>query len=376
MASATYLGPALGVLATFLLDDLGVNRTEIGLLISATILVAAAISPLAGGLVDSLGGRGGVGVVYVTSAIGFLGVAVSPNFWWMLVPVTVAALAQGASNPATNKLIAVHAEAGRRGTLTGIKQSGVQAGTFLGGALVPAGALAFGWRWTLVLVALVPLVGLLLSWFALPADRPAREERPDTSERVLSPAILFLAVYGGLMGFGAAYTFLVPLFAEEALGLSETLAGFAAGVIGLTALFGRITWAQVAERTDRFGLMLFLLAVGSIAATAVLMSATSIGVSLLWVGVILTGVSSSSWNSVAMLAVIHHAGDARAGRGSRIVMLGFLVGLGVAPPIMGWTVDEFGTYLWVWVMAMVALVLAAGLSAWWVFMYRTARPAD
>ena len=376
MASATYLGPALGVLATFLLDDLGVSRSEIGLLISATILVAAAISPRAGSLVDNLGGRGGVAVVYVTAVIGFVGVAVSPNFWWMLVPVTIAALAQAISNPATNKLIAVHAPAGRRGTLTGIKQSGVQAGTFLGGALVPAGALAFGWRWTLVLVALVPLGGLLVSWVSLPADRPAREERPDTSERVLSPAILFLAVYGGLMGFGAAYTFLIPLFAEEALGLSETAGGFAAGIVGLVALFGRITWARVAESTDRFGLTLFVLAVGSIAATAVLMSATSVGVPLLWIGVVITGLSSSSWNSVAMLAVIHHAGDARAGRGSGIVMLGFLVGLGVAPPIMGWTVDRYGTYAWVWVMAMVALVFAALVSAWWVFRYRVRRPAD
>ena len=373
MASATYLGPGLGVLATFLLDDLDISRTEIGVLISVTILVAAVISPLAGGLVDTLGGRGGVAVVYVTSAVGFLGVGVSPSFWWMLVPVTIAALAQAASNPATNKLIAVHAAPGRRGILTGIKQSGVQAGVFLGGALVPAGALSIGWRWTMVLVALVPLGGLLMSWLALPVDRPAPDELPAAAGRVLTPEIAFLAVYGGLMGFGAAYTFLVPLFAEEALGLSEAAAGLAAGLVGFTALFARIAWARVAEKTGTFGLTLFLLALGSTGAAVVLMAATSVGPALLWVGVILTGLSSSSWNSVAMLAVIHHAGDERAGRGSGIVMLGFLVGLGVAPPVMGWTVDRFGTYAWVWVTALSSLVLAAALSAWWVFRYR--RPA-
>jgi len=376
MASATYLAAGLGVIATFLLDDLGISRTQVGALISGTIIVAAVASPLAGGLTDNLGGKGAVSVVYVASAFGFVGVAISPHYWVMFIPVVAAAIGQAAANPATNKLIALHAPPGRRGILTGIKQSGVQAGIFLGGALVPAAALAFGWRLTLALVAVVPIAGLVVAWLVLPTDRPSVEERPDVTGTMLTPAIMFLAVYGGLMGFGAAYTFLIPLFAEEALGLSETVAGFSAGVVGLTALFARITWARVAEKTDRFGLTLFLLALGSMGATAVLMSATSVGVSLLWLGVVMTGLSSSSWNSVAMLAVIHHAGDARAGRGSGIVMLGFLVGLGVAPPIMGWTVDEFGTYLWVWVMAMVALVLAAGLSAWWVFMYRKTRPAD
>ena len=366
MASATYLAAGLGVIATFLLDDLGINRTEVGALISATIVVAAIASPLAGGITDNLGGKGAVAVVYVASAIGFVGVAVAPDYWVMFVPVIVAAIGQAAANPATNKLIALHAPPGRRGILTGIKQSGVQAGIFLGGALVPTGALAFGWRWTLAMVALVPIGGLVVAWLALPADRPTAEERPDVTDAVLTPAILFLAVYGGLMGFGAAYTFLVPLFAEEALGLTETTAGFAAGVIGLTALFGRIAWARAAEKFDRYGLTLFLLALGSVVATAVLMLATTVGVLLLWVGVVLTGLSSSSWNSVGMLAVIHHAGDARTGRGSGIVMLGFLVGLGGAPPLMGWTVDRFGTYAWMWVMAMAALGLATALSGWWI----------
>jgi MFS family permease len=365
MASATYLAAGLGVIATFLLDDLGINRTEIGALISATIVVAAIASPLAGGITDNLGGKGAVTVVYVASAIGFVGVALAPGFWVMFIPVVVAAIGQAAANPATNKLIALHAPPGRRGILTGIKQSGVQAGIFLGGALVPAAALALGWRWTLAIVALVPIGGLVVSWLVLPADRPGHEQRPDITERVLTPAIVFLAVYGGLMGFGAAYTFLIPLFAVESLEMSETVAGFAAGVVGLTALFARIAWARVAEKTDRFGLTLFLLAVGSIGATGVLMAATSVGPALLWLGVVLTGLSSSSWNSVAMLAVIHHAGDARAGRGSGIVMLGFLIGLGVAPPIMGWSVDQFGTYVWVWAMAILALLLAAVLSGWW-----------
>lgn len=366
MASATYLAAGLGVIATFLLDDLGISRAEVGALISATIVVAAVASPAAGTLTDLLGGKRSVAVVYLASVVGFVGLAVSPAYWVMFIPVALAAVGQAAANPSTNKLIALHAPSGRRGVLTGVKQSGVQAGIFLGGALVPAGALTLGWRWTLVVVAVVPVAGFVLSQVLLPKDRPAAEHRPAATGGPLPPAITFLAVYGGLMGFGAAYTFLIPLFAEEALGLSETAGGFAAGVVGLTSLFARIGWARFAERGERYFWVLTVIAVSSLGAGGVLLAAESVGPALLWAGVVLTGLTASSWNSVGMLAVIHHAGEARAGRGSGIVMLGFFIGLGAAPPVMGWTVDTFDTYTWMWVMSIVSLGLGGLLSGWWL----------
>ena len=58
----------------------------------------------------------------------------------------VGGVGQAIANPATNKLISMHVPPGKRGIITGIKQSGVQAGTFLGGLLLPVITLSFGWR--------------------------------------------------------------------------------------------------------------------------------------------------------------------------------------------------------------------------------------
>ena len=84
----------------------------------------------------------------------------------------------------------------------------------------------------------------------------------------------------------------------------------------------------------------------------------------------LTGLSSSTWTSVGMLAVMLGAGPARSGRASGIVMFGFLTGLGVAPPLFGWTVDRTGSYASMWTMSIVAAVIATGVTIAWQFRSR------
>lgn len=369
MVAATQMPAGLGILAPFMRDDLGVSRTQIGLLITTSVLGAAVISPLMGRVVDVLGGRKGIALLFISAGLGLLGLAVTSSYWWMLVPVAIAALAQAFGNPATNKLIATHTSPGRRGIVTGIKQSGVQVGIFVAGLTMPAVAAAWGWRWAIGLVVAVPLVGLVMALVLLPSDeRTVVEDQTDAGGGVdrLPAAITFLTAYGALMGFGAAYTFLVPLFAEEALGMSEQAGGAAAGLIGFVSLFARIAWSRYADAHGRHDLTLAIMAVGSVGAALVFMVAQEGAPWLLWIGAIATGVTSSSWNSVGMLAVIDHAGEEKSGRASGIVMFGFLAGLGVAPTLFGWLVDRTGSYTPMWLISVGALGLAAVLAVWWV----------
>ncbi len=368
MASATQMPFGLGVLAPFMRDDLGVSRTQIGILISAVVFVAAVLSPFAGSVADVLGGRRGLALLFLTAGVGSVGLALAPSFWWMLVPVVIAAFSQAAGNPVTNKLIATHTPSGRRGVVTGIKQSGVQAGIFVAGLVMPVVAVAWGWRWAVGVVVIVPLVGMAATFGWLPGDGPTVDRRTVAASTggPLPPAITFLAVYGALMGFGAAYTFLIPLFAEEALGMSEQAGGAAAGLVGFVSLFARIGWARYADAHARHDFTLAALAVGSVGAIVVFLVAQAGAPWLLWVGVIVTGLTSSSWNSVGMLAVIDHAGKERSGRASGVVMFGFLAGLGVAPTLFGWLVDRTDSYTPMWLTSAGALGLAAVLSVWWV----------
>ncbi|MEE8497410.1 MAG: MFS transporter [Acidimicrobiia bacterium] len=369
MVAATQMPAGLGILAPFMRDDLGVSRTQIGILITTAVLVAAVISPLMGRVVDSLGGRRGIVLLFISAGLGLLGLAMTSSYWWMLVPVAIAALAQAFGNPVTNKLIAAHTSPGRRGIVTGIKQSGVQVGIFVAGLTMPVVAAAWGWRWAIGLTVVVPLVGLLMALALLPGDeRTVVEDQPDARSEAgrLPEAITFLAAYGALMGFGAAHTVLIPLFAVEALGMSEQAGGAAAGLIGFVSLFARIGWSRYADAHSRHDLTLAVLAVGSVGAVLVFMVAQEGAPWLLWIGAIATGVTSSSWNSVGMLAVIDHAGEEQSGRASGIVMFGFLAGWGVAPTLFGWLVDRTDSYTPMWLISVGALGMAAVLAVWWV----------
>lgn len=369
MVAATQMPAGLGILAPFIRDDLGISRTQIGLLITTATFGAALISPWAGTLTDRLGGRRALVLLLVSAGIGFAGLALAPSYWWMPIPVVVATLAQAGGNPTTNKLIATHTPPGRRGIVTGVKQSGVQAGIFVAGVTLPVVAAAIGWRWAFGVVVIVPVVGLLGAYGWLPADRPVSAGNPRgkaVPSGSLPAAIVFLMVYGGLMGFGAAYTFLIPLFAEEALGMSEQAGGVAAGLVGLVSLVARIAWSRHADIRGRHYATLAMMAVGSVGAALVFLLAQEAASWLLWVGAIATGLTSSSWNSVGMLAVIDHAGAEMSGRASGVVMLGFLTGLGVAPTLFGWLIDRTDSYTPMWLTSAGVLGMAAVLSLWWL----------
>lgn len=368
MVAATQIPAGLGIVASFIRDDLGISRTQVGALITTAIIVAAALSPVTGRVTDVLGGRRSIVVLFTAAGVAYLGLAASPAYWLMFFPVALVGIAQAGGNPITNKLIALHAPPGRRGVVTGIKQSGVQAGIFVSGLFMPLVANVWGWRWSFGLLLVVPLLGIAASHWALPVDRGDRTAQRAVEKAAgrLPPAITFLTVYGGLMGLGASYTFLVPLFAEESLGLSEQAGGLAAGLIGFTSLFARIGWARHADRSGRHDSTLLVLSLAAVAAAAIFLAAQHSATWLLWPAAVLTGLSSSSWNSVGMLAVIDHAGHERSGRASGNVMFGFLTGLAIGPTLFGWLVDTTGSYTTMWFTSIGVLGAAALLAAWWL----------
>ena len=79
---------------------------------------------------------------------------------------------------------------------------------------------------------------------------------------------------------------------------------------------------------------------------------------LVWLAAALAGLSASSWNAVGMLAVIGAVPTRLAGRGSGIVLLGFLMGLGIGAPTFGYSVDRLGTYTPGWIGIAVVFLVA------------------
>ncbi len=365
MGAGTFTIVSLGIMASFIIADLGITRAELGLVIGVDTLFAAAVSPFAGRAADRLGGRRALVALFLLAALAWTVYGLAAVYALMFVGALFGGIADASCNPATNLVIAEAIPPGRRGVITGIKQSGVQAGIFLGGITLPSLAVAFGWRPTYFITTSVPLVAAVLAWRLVPETRFETTARHRGPSEPMPASIRWLAAYGVLFGFAGAVVLLIPLYVEEALGLDARIGGIAAGAIGLVAVGGRIWWARLAERTSRFVESLWAMTPLGVLGGLAFLFAESTTTWLIWLGALLLGMSTSSWNSVGMLAVMNEAGPRATGRASGIVVSGFLVGFGLGPPIFGAAVDATDTYTPMWIASIAAAAAAGLLVAVW-----------
>ncbi|MDY7104827.1 MAG: MFS transporter [Actinomycetota bacterium] len=380
------------VLAADIIDDLGVSRAQIGWIGAANTAVGAATAPFLGRLADRIGARRSLTFCWLAGAVGLALTAAASVYWALVVASLVAGLPQGMANPATNKLIADRVPLGRRGLVTGIKQSGVPVALFLAGATLPAATRIGGWRsgiWAFA--ALAFLVALAVPRLVgrpeeappgeaengtkgtkgttgtngpagdLPAPPVVTEVAPGDLDR-LPGFVHRVALYSLLLGTatGAVSRFL-PLYASEELGYSTTAAGLLVAVLGALGIAGRVLAGQLAE--NRVGTFPALRAMALLSAVAgvMLLVAPSVGAWLLWPLVLVVAFSMTAWNSVAMLAVLANLPMRMTGRAAGVALLGFLAGMTIGSPLAGWTVDATGSYVAAWT-GVVVLSLASAVT--------------
>jgi predicted MFS family arabinose efflux permease len=157
------------------------------------------------------------------------------------------------------------------------------------------------------------------------------------------------AVGGATDRIGARNATLITLFVS-ATGLAGIALSPAFAVLVVAALIGGVGSL----------LALRIIAVLSAVAASLLIASTVVA-PLVWLAAVVTGLSASSWNAVGMLAVISTLPTSSAGRGSGVVLLGFLFGLAVGAPAFGYSVDRLGSYIPGWIG--IGVVFLAALLA-------------
>lgn len=367
MTASSFQIFAIAVLAVDIIDDLEISRTALGLLGSLNTLVGATTAPMLGRLTDRIGAHRAIILVLVISSIGMALMALSGHWIMLALSAIVSGLPQGWGNPATNALIAERVPAAGQGTVTGIKQSGVQFGIFLSGLSLPGLALIMGWRGALWGFAAVFAIAALLMTRGI--ERPtqvtkaaASHAATDAGSEPLPRFIWRLSIYAFLLGSaGGAIGRFFPLWANEVVGMSTVVAGALVAVGGALGIVSRIWAGRLAQDRIAPPKLLSLLAwVGALYCVALLLT-TTIGSWILWPAAIFYAVGIGAWNAVAMLAVIVSVPRSAAGRASGVVMFGFLGGLTVGSPITGLIVDQWGSYQPVWAGAMLLSMVGAVL---------------
>lgn len=366
MAASTFAPVVFSVLATDLRSEFSVARWQIGALVTVVTAVGAALSPVSGSIIDRFAPRHTTAATAVIAGSGFVAMGLAPGYGWLAAASVLCGIAQASSNPATNRLIMSQADAGRRGFLTGIKQGGVQAGNFFGGILLPIGAAAaFGWRGTMFLAASVPVIALVVLGLLI-RGRPAPSQ-PAAAPRTRSAPVVFrLALYAGLLGItaGSLLTHL-PSFAQESFGFSLEAGGALVAVFAGVGFAARLSAGPLSERF--FGHHRALAGMAILTGLAGVLLALAPSGAWLWPAAVMIGIGPMAWNVIGNLAVMELSPPGGAGRGSGVMMAGFLGGMAVGAPLFGASVDLLSTYRPGWLgvaaLGLVAARVGVGVRA-------------
>ena len=344
---ATLPSLLLSVLAPVVTADLQISRSAFGLLVTTIFVGGGLTSVWAGRLVDQLGGRRSLLLLYLLGSVTVIGMAAAPNYGWLLVAALIAGFPGALSNPVTNQVISAVVSPGRRGLIVGVKQSGAQIAWTAGGLILPVLGVAMGWRGAGLVIAVLPLVGVIATRRLLPAASAGPVPRAE-GRLPLRGAVLSLTTYALLMSIGtAAVVTYLPLYAYEALDFSVGAAGAAASLAGVAGFVGRVTWGRAAERVGSPAMALLVIAGSSVVAVVALLAAP-VAPWLVWPAAIVYGGTAGAWSAVGMVAVLTEVDPRFAGRASGVVLLGFYGGFIASPMLIGALADRTGSYTLGW----------------------------
>ena len=358
----------LSVAAPVLGPELGLDASQMGLLLSSFFWTYSLLQPAAGWVVDRFN-------VYRVYAVGFAIWSVAVIFGGgahSLTPLLLSRLMLGAGEsvayPAYSRILTAGFPEHRRGLANALVDVGTKAGPALGiwvGGMLVA---SVGWRWFFFGMGAISLIWIA-PWLAVTRGvASVREESANVSlGRILSKRQPWLT-FGGLFGFNYAWYFLLTwlpsyLTRERHFTIREmAVAGaFPFAVTAVSAVLtgwycDRLIARGASASRVRKGFAITGLLV--CAATLPLVASAEIGVALVCLGVAFAGIGLFTANCWAMTQRM--AGVAAARRWTGLQNAVGNMGGVAAPLITGATLERTGSFGIAFLTASGMLILAGG----------------
>jgi MFS family permease len=184
LAMASADAATVGASAIQLRHDLGINNTDVGLLVSVTSLVAAAATLPFGVLADRVNRTRMLGAAIVLWGAAMVWSATVPSFGHLLLARVFLGAVTAAAGPVVASLVGDWFHSSERGRIYGYIISGELVGAAIGFA-VTGGIATLSWRAAFVILALPAFV---LAWLVFHLPEPARGGRtPLLSDREPPP---------------------------------------------------------------------------------------------------------------------------------------------------------------------------------------------
>ena len=356
------LGFVPGFVATTLMDDLSLSRSEVGLLVSVHFGCTGVGSMLGGRLTEVLGARI---VIVVDMAIvcgSALFAAAVGTYWALMVAAVCAGFAYSLANAGTNVAIGRSIPVQQRTMALSLKTAGVPLMAVVAGGVGPITASKFGWPPVLVVAGGLAAAVAVVAAFTFDDDRPTRKASRADGALLIGfgwfPVGAFLLVAGSqpLYSWTVAYL-------EQAL---DTPPGLAGGVAAGASAGGVVVMVLSARFADRKGpdarmRRLRQLICATIGGTILVLIGEFVGFGLVALGCFV-GIGAQLAAIGTMHAAVVDRVPHAVAYATGVTMTGYYLGALVAPVVFGVFVDVFDRYTWGWGLS--GLVLVASLPAW------------
>ncbi len=363
--AAVGFGPIIGFtpgfIATALRADLGIDRLQVGLLISVHFCCTSLGSLAAGRATDRWGAR------YVVVADMLL-VALAGLLAWawgtyaaLLLAAVLSGFGYALTNVGTNVAVSRVVGPRRRAVALSAKTAGAPAVAVLSAAAGPWASERWGWEWVLALLGICGAVIAVLAATALPDDRPERAERVIHAAGSLPRGFGWFPVAAFLMISGSQpiYAWSVP-YLEESLGESATLSGALVAIASAIGAGFMVVAGLQADRVDAGGRIRLIISwcVAAGVSSILILAGGTFGTAVAALGVI--GGIGFQLAAIGTLhaAIVDRAGPAVA-RATAVTMTGYYLGAVAGPVASGAFIDAVGSYGWAWLASCVCLVAGA-----------------
>ena len=366
------VGP-LGIpaIASLIRSDLGLTLAQAGSFLSAYYIGPSLVSLPAGTLADRWGVKRMLVLGQLVIAAGLLAASAASSYAAFTLLLIAAGFGYGMLNPTSTKAVMGWAPTAHRATLVGLKQVGLPLGGMLGAALLPALALALGWRVALVVSAALIAAGAVASLVVYrdPPDAvlpPAAPGARGAVASVLTSRDLWLlavatAVFAAMQTVWMSY---LVLYLQGVVGLSLLAASRLLALAQFGGMTGRVIFGMLSDRlfAGRRRLPLVLAGVGSAACTIIIAS-TGTGASTAGLSVLafLFGVVGIGWNGVQHTWMAELAGPRAAGTAVGLGLGVSSAGVTVGPLVFGYFVQRAGDFHGPWIALALSMAVALGL---------------
>lgn len=357
-------------LAPFLQADLGLTRGQVGLFNSALMCGSLLAMFAAGWIVDVKGERIAlVGGNLVVGCFCFV-MLTTDGFLAALAVMFCAGIGGAFPTPAGSKAVMGWFPLHQRGTAMGIRQTGIPVGGALAAALLPAIALAAGWRTAVAAGGIGCFVtAALCAWaYRNPPMTPAlaKPARGGTRLRdLVTRDLVLIGLAGAVLTLGqfTLITYLA-LYLKETQGIAVALSAGLLVLAQIAGAAGRILWGVWSDRLfhhRRKPALLLSNLFAAIGALALGWLPDPTPHWLLYALVAAYAFNTLGWHGCWVSLLVETSGSTRQGRTVGLGMTIMYPGIILLPPLFGWFVDATHSWSWAWTLLSALLLLGTAL---------------